>query len=81
VIFGGHLTFPKHEIVDCGTSCEVTFFCISPKDLLEDFFYRFNEPVEKVVFLKTASSARSTIGNYFLSSKGFTILGAMFVFS
>jgi len=39
-----------------------------------------NEPVEKVTFLKTASSAGSKIGNYFLSSKVFTILGAMFLF-
>jgi hypothetical protein len=34
-----------------------------------------NEPVEKVTFLKTGSSAGSKIGNYFLSSKVFTILG------
>jgi hypothetical protein len=40
-----------------------------------------NEPVEKVTFLKTAPSAESKIGIYFLSSKVFTILGAMFVFS
>ncbi len=47
------------------------------------FFFIFltNEPVEKVTFLKSASSAGSKIENYFLSSKGFTILGAMFVFS
>jgi len=40
-----------------------------------------NEPVEKVTFLKTASSAGSKIGNYFLSSKVFTIFGAMSMFS
>jgi len=40
-----------------------------------------NEPVEKVTFLKTASSAGSKIGNYFLPSKVFTILGEMFAFS
>jgi hypothetical protein len=39
------------------------------------------EPVEKAAFLKTASSAGSKIGNYFLPSKVFTILGAIFVFS
>jgi transcriptional regulator with XRE-family HTH domain len=39
------------------------------------------EPVEKVTFLKTASSAESKIGIYFLSSKVFTILGARFLFS
>jgi hypothetical protein len=39
-----------------------------------------NEPVEKVTFLKTASSAGSKIGNYFLSSKVFAILGAVFLF-
>ena len=40
-----------------------------------------NEPVEKVTFLKTASSAGSKIENYFLPSKVFPILGEMFVFS
>jgi hypothetical protein len=42
-VFGGLLTLPKHEIVACGAFCEVTFFCISPKNLLGDFFYRLNE--------------------------------------
>jgi hypothetical protein len=41
---------------------------------------RANEPVEKVTFLKTASSAGSKIGSYFLPSKVFAILGAMFLF-
>jgi len=40
-----------------------------------------NEPVEKVIFLKSVFSAGSKVGSYFLSSKVFTILGAMFVFS
>jgi hypothetical protein len=40
-----------------------------------------NEPVEKVTFLKTASSAGSKIENCFLSSKVFPILGTMLVFS
>jgi len=40
-----------------------------------------NQPVEKVTFLETAASAGSKIGKYFLSSKVFTILGAMFAFS
>jgi hypothetical protein len=39
-----------------------------------------NEPVEKVTFLKTASSAGSKIGNYFLPSRVCPILGAMFSF-
>ena len=39
---GGHLTFPKYKIVDCGAFCEVIFFCISPKNLLGDFFYSLN---------------------------------------
>jgi hypothetical protein len=39
-----------------------------------------NEPVEKVGFLKSTSSARSKIGNYFPSSETFTILGAMLLF-
>jgi len=34
------------------------------------------EPVEKVTFLKTVSSAGLKIGNYFLSSKVFTTPGA-----
>src|SRR4030042_1378776 len=41
-VFGGHLTIPKYEVVDCGTFYEVTFFCISPKNLLGNFFYKFN---------------------------------------
>ena len=41
-VFGGLLTFPKHQIVDCGAFYEVTFFCISPKNLLGDFFYSLN---------------------------------------
>jgi hypothetical protein len=36
-VFGGHLTLPKYEIVDCGAFYEVTFFCISPKNLLGNF--------------------------------------------
>ena len=44
-------------------------------------FYKPNEPVEKVTFLKTASSAGSKIENYFLPSKVLRILGAMFLFS
>jgi hypothetical protein len=49
---------------------------------IEDYGWKeSNEPVEKVTFLKTAPSAESKIGIYFLSSKVFTILGAMFVFS
>jgi hypothetical protein len=27
-VFGGHLTLPKYEIVDCGAFCEVIFFYI-----------------------------------------------------
>jgi len=41
-VFGGHLTLPKYEIVDCGAFYEITFLYISPKDLLEDFFYSLN---------------------------------------
>jgi hypothetical protein len=41
-VFGGHLTLPKHEIVDCGAFCEVTFFCIPAKDHLGDFSYNLN---------------------------------------
>ena len=41
-VFGGHLTLPKYEIVDCGAFYEVTFFCISPKNLLGHFFYSLN---------------------------------------
>jgi hypothetical protein len=41
-VFGGHLTLPKHEFIDCGPFYEITFFCISPKNLLGDFFYNLN---------------------------------------
>ena len=42
-VFGGHLTLPNHEIVDCDAFYEVTFFYISPKDLLGNFFYSLND--------------------------------------
>ena len=41
-VFGGHLTLPRHEIVDWCAFYEVTFFCISPKYLLGDFSYSLN---------------------------------------
>ena len=41
-VLGGLLTLPKHEIVDCSAFYEITFFRISPKNLLGDFFDRFN---------------------------------------
>jgi hypothetical protein len=46
-VFGGHLTLPNHEIVDCGAFYEVTFFCISPKNLLGDFFYSLNAKISR----------------------------------
>jgi hypothetical protein len=49
-VFGGHLTLPKHEIVDCGAFYEVTFFCISPKNLLGDFFYSLNASGKRQVW-------------------------------
>jgi hypothetical protein len=36
----------KYEIVDCGAFCEVIFFCISPKNLLGDFFYSLNARIQ-----------------------------------
>jgi hypothetical protein len=38
VIFRGLMTPHNYEIVDCSAFCEVIFFCISPKNLLGDFF-------------------------------------------
>jgi hypothetical protein len=32
------MTPHNYEIVDCGAFCKVVFFCISPKNLLGDFF-------------------------------------------
>jgi len=62
----------KHEIVDCGAFYEVTLFCISPKNLLGDFFYsltrkltggyeaqRNSRPVERLVGLFYFSPCRS----------------------
>ncbi len=46
-VFGGHLTLPRHEIADRGAFYELTFFCISPKNLLEDFFYSLNVAVQR----------------------------------
>jgi hypothetical protein len=34
---------PQHEIVDRDALDEVTFFCISPKNLLRDFFYSLDD--------------------------------------
>jgi len=42
-VFGGHLTLPKYKIVECGAFCEVSFFYISPKNLLGDFFHSLND--------------------------------------
>jgi hypothetical protein len=42
-VFGGLLTLPKHEIVDCTAFYEVILFCISPKNLLGDFSYSLND--------------------------------------
>ena len=36
--FGGLTTLHNYEIVDCGAFCEAIFLCISPKNLLGDFF-------------------------------------------
>jgi hypothetical protein len=47
---------------------------------MENLSVMHNEPVEKVTYLKTTSSAGSKIGNYFLSSKVFMIPAAMFLF-
>ncbi len=33
-------------IVDCGAFYKVTFFCISPKNLLGDFFYSLNDQAQ-----------------------------------
>jgi GTPase involved in cell partitioning and DNA repair len=48
--------------------------------MIKVFIVWGNESVEKVTFLKNASSAESKIGNYDFSSKVFTILGVMFLF-
>ncbi len=37
---GGFMIPHNCEIVDCGAFCEVTFFCLSSKNLLGDFFDR-----------------------------------------
>jgi hypothetical protein len=42
-VFGGHLTLPRHEIIDRRAFHEVSSFCISPKNLLGDFFYSLND--------------------------------------
>jgi hypothetical protein len=64
VFFGGHLTLPKYEIVDCGAFYEVIVFCISPRNLLGDFFYSLNDrgqpPSEAVGWTDMLCSASST---------------------
>jgi hypothetical protein len=41
------LTPPQHDIVDRGAFYEVTFFCISPRNLLGDFFYSLNARLQR----------------------------------
>jgi hypothetical protein len=48
-----YVTLPNHEIVDCGAFYEVTFFCISPKNLLGDFFYSLNAKAHREQGLST----------------------------
>jgi hypothetical protein len=36
------MTPRNYEIVDCDAFCEVIFFCISPQNLLGDFFDSFS---------------------------------------
>jgi len=45
-VFRGHLTLPRHEIVDCSAFCEIIFFYISSKNLLGDFFYSLNVAIK-----------------------------------
>jgi hypothetical protein len=56
-VFGGPLTLPKNEIVDCGAFFEVIFFCISPKNLLGDFFYNLNGLLRGGVFFTPSLAA------------------------
>ena len=46
-VFGGRSTLPTHEIVDCSAFYDLTFFCISAKDHLGDFFYSLNAIVQR----------------------------------
>src|SRR4030042_4870222 len=65
-VFGGHLTIPKYEVVDCGTFYEVTFFCISPKNLLGNFFYSLNDLTEGCGVHLAASPSSQMLANYSL---------------
>jgi len=42
------MTPHNYEIVDCSAFCEVIFFYILPKNLLGDFFDRFNDRVHRI---------------------------------
>jgi hypothetical protein len=53
---------------------------LESEDIVHPLLYTSNEPVEKVGFLKSTSSAKSKIGNYFHSAEIFTILAAMLLF-
>ena len=83
----GRMSRPAFELTE---GVKITLLATSTyKSLLANIFKNRrlrderedNEPVEKVTFLKTASSAGSKIGNCFLSSKVLMILGTMFAFS
>jgi hypothetical protein len=41
-VFGGLLSLPNMTPFDCDAFYEVTLFCVSPKNLLGDFFYSLN---------------------------------------
>ena len=46
------MTPHNYEIVDCGAFCEVIFFCISPMNLLGDFFDSLtSNPQSKILSL------------------------------
>jgi hypothetical protein len=48
---------PQHEIVDCGVFYEVTFFCISARNLFGDFFYKSNVLLRGGVFFAPSLAA------------------------
>jgi hypothetical protein len=63
-VFGGLLTLPEHEILDRGTFYEVIFFCISPKNLLGDFFSSLNAEVKEGSFFTALLLSFSLITTY-----------------
>jgi hypothetical protein len=70
VRLGGGKTPPDREIVDPGAFCEADFLQDSSLKFSTDFFYRFNESVEKVLLQNCIFPIRSVFSGSQISWAG-----------